>query len=205
MGYAEKHWRCPSCLRCTNCLSSQDKTQPLLVCKKCNSPYHFNCLDPRFKATLDFDELDSDMSNFKCEFCIQCEHEDCKSRVAGPKPTDKWSSDFRLCSQCNKKKEKKMFCPVCSKFYDENSHSHEMLQCRTCDMKVHISCDRMVSGSQKNLRRLQGPNATHAYCCITCRQGLRIKYQSQLVEWFIQEDKQNIFKDRFWDTSLDLD
>jgi hypothetical protein len=42
---------------------------------------------------------------YKCENCIMCEH--CGVTKAGKKRLNKWSKDFKLCSDCNKKKKNK--------------------------------------------------------------------------------------------------
>ena len=45
VGMAEKLWRCPTCIRCTNCRSMVGNKQLMLLCKCCNSPFHYDCLD----------------------------------------------------------------------------------------------------------------------------------------------------------------
>lgn len=45
LGVAEKQWRCPNCIRCTNCRSMVGNKKLMLACRSCNSPYHYDCLD----------------------------------------------------------------------------------------------------------------------------------------------------------------
>ena len=45
----EKLWRCPTCIRCTNCKSMILNQKLMLICKTCNTPYHYDCLDPVIK------------------------------------------------------------------------------------------------------------------------------------------------------------
>ena len=51
-GVAEKQWRCPTCIRCTNCKSMVGNKKLMLVCRTCNSPYHYDCLDQSVKLSV---------------------------------------------------------------------------------------------------------------------------------------------------------
>ena len=33
---------------------------------------------------------------------------------------NKWSKDFKLCSNCNKKRKKKQFCTICESFWPDD-------------------------------------------------------------------------------------
>ena len=48
---AEQNWRCPDCKRCSNCRSQQNSEQ-LMTCLKCNTPTHYDCLPHEYKASL---------------------------------------------------------------------------------------------------------------------------------------------------------
>jgi hypothetical protein len=97
LGFRETNWRCPDCIRCVNCLclGGKSQSQQLLVCKCCNTAYHFDCLDPTVKLTIPHILPDSagvakhvNVGNpdgttkavasiteidFHCEKCVQCE------------------------------------------------------------------------------------------------------------------------------------
>ena len=81
-GVSEKQWRCQSCVRCTHCHSMVGSL--LLRCRCCNSPYHFDCLEPSFKSQVPLtstDDLNAEKIEFKCQVCVKCDG--CGSKVAG--------------------------------------------------------------------------------------------------------------------------
>lgn len=103
----------------------------MLLCRFCNSPYHFDCLDsnqksqiPQFvhefdcKKTKDKkasqskdgkDQLTSLLQvDYKCPQCIKCIS--CGSKEPGKSKNYKWSKDFNFCSGCNRKRREKQFC-----------------------------------------------------------------------------------------------
>jgi len=49
--------------------------------------------------------------NFKCENCIKCLS--CGRTDPGEHKSSRWSRDFKLCSDCNKKRDLKMYCGAC--------------------------------------------------------------------------------------------
>ena len=114
----EQNWRCNDCQRCMNCRSQMNK-ESLLICQKCNTPCHYDCLTPEYKACLrpfaapnTEDEEGAQQSEscimpqkFKCEACIKCQN--CGATRAGDKKGQKWSKDFKFCASCNKKRDKK--------------------------------------------------------------------------------------------------
>ena len=58
-------------------------------------------------------------SKYKCESCIKCQN--CGTTKAGDKPGQKWSRDFKFCHNCNKKREKKQYCPICEEFWGDKA------------------------------------------------------------------------------------
>ena len=88
LGTRELEWRCHECIRCVNCLSLSGKSysQQLLICKCCNSAYHFDCLDPNVKMSMPSVQGEISGGNrslggtnhqptseifFNCERCVQ--------------------------------------------------------------------------------------------------------------------------------------
>jgi len=82
-----------------------------------------------------------------------------------------------LCSECNKKRELKMYCPICEQFWpdcvnaanaaDAESENEKpgiegmaMIECGLCLMKVHVSCDRMLADPGTLARFTQSSKAT---------------------------------------------
>jgi hypothetical protein len=51
-GTIEKNWRCPTCIRCTHCHSMVQNQKLMLLCRFCNSPFHYDCLDASQKAQI---------------------------------------------------------------------------------------------------------------------------------------------------------
>lgn len=74
-----------------------------------------------------------------------CEH--CGAKEAGKNRLNKWSRDFKLCSNCNKKRKNKQYCPICEQFWPEfekdKLEASKYITCVTCYMVVHTDCDRM--------------------------------------------------------------
>jgi hypothetical protein len=104
-------------------MAGRSNAQQLLVCRCCNSAYHFECLDPNVKMALPNAVSEGGNNSvaegleFHCERCVQCEQ--CGSREAGKNRMNKWSKDFKLCSSCNKKRKKKQFCTICDSLWPE--------------------------------------------------------------------------------------
>ena len=125
---AESNWRCPDCQRCSNCKSQQCSEQ-LMTCLKCNTPTHFDCLPLGYKQALrplygvsigedgqEVKKLNVHTKRFRCQDCIKCQNCDSREPGVGLKKNQKWSKDFKLCAKCNKMRDKRLFCPVCERF-----------------------------------------------------------------------------------------
>ena len=106
-----------------------------MVCLKCNTPTHYDCLSPQYQSrlrplySLSQGQMDTEnetlklniqTKRYRCENCMKCQN--CETVEAGPKRHHKWSKDFKLCSKCNKMREKKLYCPVCERFQPDESH-----------------------------------------------------------------------------------
>ena len=98
-----------------------------MTCLKCNTPTHFDCLTKSYLKSLRplYDEyMDKNgilvrkqnvqTRRYRCQNCIKCQN--CDRQVAGTKRHHKWSKDFKLCHNCDKMREKRLFCPVCERF-----------------------------------------------------------------------------------------
>jgi hypothetical protein len=181
LGIREGHWRCTDCVRCVNCLGSAGKvpSQQLMVCRWCNSNYHYECLDPNTKLSLPSNFPCED--DFTCERCVQCES--CGSREAGKNRFNKWSKDFKLCAPCNKKRKNKQFCLVCDGFWPEDVLSDEtaltayltdsVITCGNCTQSVHLKCDRIFEDPSILGRFKLGSSDPLKYHCPECRQQKR--------------------------------
>jgi len=127
---------------------------------------------------------------------------------------NKWSKDFKLCSNCNKKRKQKQYCPICERFWPDpteipkNLNSlvpgseeskyldveelRNRIHCTSCNMFIHMGCDRMflAEGLRKKFDDLK-----LQYNCQFCRQLSRTQLISQLVDRLINEDKNYFFQE----------
>lgn len=114
--------------------------------------------------------------DFHCERCVQCEQ--CGSREAGKNRLNKWSRDFKLCSNCNKKRKKKQCCQICDSLWPDeiiipletaipNTEGYQvatqrfidymqdnMIQCGQCKISVHFKCD-YIFDDHETLRKFK--------------------------------------------------
>lgn len=130
--------------------------------------------------------------NFKCEVCVACES--CQRKGdPGESILDKWSQDFKLCTDCNKKRDLKMYCSACEQFW---LPADEMLRCGSCQMWVHTGCDRMLQATLHKFTESQG---NLVYECVPCRWKARANFIEQLLDFMINEDKRKEFFYPFWE------
>ena len=125
----------------------------LVVCDVCDRGFHLPCIRPKLERVP--------AGTWLCEDCVQCLS--CGSASPGKNKTDVWHEDYSLCTPCWRLYQKKQFCPVCQKVWDENTQER-MIGCDKCEMWVHTACDNIDDQSYKRLGL-----AGASYFCFKCR------------------------------------
>ena len=173
-------WRCLSCMRCSACEGGGDDN--LVVCDICDRGFHLPCIKPKL------DEIPE--GTWLCVDCVQCLS--CGSNDPGKNKTDSWHENYTLCTPCWKLHQKKQFCPVCQKVWDDNT-KERMIGCDKCEMWVHTACDGIDDESYQRLE-LSGAS----YFCFQCREGKGSK-RKDIQEFknsmqFLRQEKQVKFR-----------
>ena len=115
------------------------------------------------------------MEGFRCERCISCTN--CGRNTAGQSRLSKWSKDFKLCSSCNKKRNKKHFCLVCERIIgtvdpetNETRNEGALIECE-CGHWTHQSCDLELTDDL--FKMYESGQAENLYECPVCRKEKR--------------------------------
>lgn len=141
--------RVPTCLTVMGVM----RAVQLVVCDVCDRGFHLPCIRPKLERVP--------AGTWLCEDCVQCLS--CGSTSPGKNKTDVWHEDYSLCTPCWRLYQKKQFCPVCQKVWDENTQER-MIGCDKCEMWVHTACDEVDDQSYKRLGL-----AGASYFCFKCR------------------------------------
>lgn len=135
---------------------------------------------------------------------------------------NKWSKDFKFCSECNKKRDRKEYCTICEKFWPSTPQDEKvleyMIKCGLCQTWIHLECDRMltdksvcdkfldaetisqISGKPQSKALLNASRlSTLVYSCPHCRKIARCNFLEQVLTIMINEDKRKEFIDPFWE------
>lgn len=135
------------------------------------------------------------------------------------KKQNKWSKDFKFCSGCNKRRDRKEYCSICEQFWPTEEEQREfMLKCGLCQTWVHLDCDRMLvdkstrekfvgpednselaSKSQSKAIFASLKHSTLIYSCPGCRKIGRCNFLDQVLGIMINEDKRKDFVEPFWE------
>lgn len=182
IGLRDKRWRCPNCIRCCACLSTQNK-EKLHICKTCNTGYHLKCLEPDVLSQMP--STTKANITWKCDKCSTCVS--CGATKAGNSKNSKWSYDYTLCSKCKKRKVNNQFCPICERVWT-SVEDEPMIQCQ-CNMWVHKSCDNTLTDTLFNTFE----QTTKEYVCPKCRQTKRNLFIMQIIDILIAGDKLQLF------------
>lgn len=177
--YGEQKWICPSCICCYGCYSKKSK-ETMLCCTQCYICYHKDCLIPDALSELPICNIKD--IQWKCSKCSICKH--CNSKTAGKKKGCKWSQDYTTCSVCQAKKQKRQYCPICEKIW-ENKPLDAMIECK-CGMWVHKLCDTSVS--------VANFDAANYYCPV-CKRNKKINEAMELIRMLEEEDKFEFFRE----------
>jgi hypothetical protein len=171
-------WACQQCKPCKSCHSNINASDKIF-CSKCSSCYHLNCINPRI--SVKYPPYQSSLKEkWKCENCLQCEH--CHTPVTSLKKN--FSVNYSSCLDCEKRFERKEYCPVCRKLWDASEKN--MIECK-CKLWVHKTCDRILTDEYfKKLTK-------KTYHCPVCRIKKKNKQISLILNDLIKQDKNGIF------------
>lgn len=171
-------WACQQCKPCKNCHSNINATDKIF-CSKCYSCYHLNCINPRIGIKYPNYQL-SVKEMWKCENCLQCDQ--CNTPVTSLKKS--FCANYSSCLDCEKRFEKKEYCPVCRKLWDASEKN--MIECK-CKLWVHKTCDRILT--DEYFKKL----SKKTYHCPVCRIKKKNKQISLILNDLIKQDKNGIF------------
>ena len=162
-------WRCPACRICEIC-TGEDNWEQMLVCDECDRGFHTYCLKPPLKSIPD--------GGWRCNECVQCLS--CGSKSPGPRASDRWQRDFRLCQACWALFQVGNYCPICTKVYKDSDDALEMVQCDCCEKWVHISCGAIDNVTYSKLKN----EDDFSWECPKCKGDVDLDSDDEIQEKF---------------------
>ena len=186
-----------NCSPCVICKSNQSQSiQDKYQCKKCKFVFHGKCLYPNIR-NIYMNNLNHE--NFLCENCIKC----CKCGLNAynlniGKKDNKFICEKNMCSYCDRKKNKKEYCPICDELW-YSKDATTLIECTKCKFSCHKICDRIIPfTTEYHNGQLQYISLTHhgkknKYHCPSCRINKKILAINGLINDLIKLDTNEYF------------
>ena len=149
-----------NCSPCVICKSNQPQlSSDKYKCQNCKFVFHSNCLIKEIKDI--YINLNHDC--FLCENCIKC----CKCglnayNINADKKDNKFNCETNMCLYCEKKINKKEFCPICNDLW-YSKDNNLLIECIKCKYFFHKLCDRILLSNNNNIGKKKN------YICPFCR------------------------------------
>ena len=169
------------CRPCCLCYSNDPlDNNNKYICINCHKAFHIKCLYKDIRNIYGSINKES----FKCENCIYCVQ--CGVNAF---TINKFSKDNKfnylntMCIDCERKRNKKEFCPLCDKLWIE-SEKINLIECNKCKYSYHKFCDRILDG---------GIFKKNKYYCPICRTKKKNKYLENFIKELENLDKDSLF------------
>lgn len=162
---------CDDCRPCFNCKGNSNLDK--VTCVQCGKAYHLSCLLPQIRSV--YSDIDND--HYRCEHCVKCRQ--CGIDVYQINNGNKFNSKCDMCIECETKRNKKEYCPICDQLWMANDN---LIECK-CKYSYHVKCDRILSTVGTSKKK---------YHCPNCRIKKKIKFLENFIKSFIALDE-NLF------------
>ena len=165
-----------NCSPCVICKSNQQQlSSDKYICQKCKFVYHSKCLIKDIKDIY----INLNHNYFLCENCIKC----CKCglnayNINSEKKDNKFNCETNMCLYCERKINKKEFCPICDELW-YTKDCNLLMECTKCKYFYHKSCDRILFSNTNNANNIGKKNK---YLCPFCRINKKTNIINNLIK-----------------------
>ena len=178
---------CKPCFICKSINEYNQKYNDKFICTQCKKAFHKSCLEEKIKKVYSiFDK------NFICFNCIKCNQCNVSAyNINKLISENKFNSTYNYCMECERKRLKKEFCPLC----DQLTYNNDILiECKKCNYYYHKNCDRILYNNDNIIKTIKSK-----YTCPNCR----INIKKKIIENFIIS-LENLDKDQFFIEPVDV-
>ena len=169
------------CRPCSLCYSNDPlDNNNKYICINCHKAYHLKCLYKDIKNIYG----NINKESFKCENCINCIQCGVNAFTINKNNKDNKFNYFNtMCIDCERKRNKKEYCPLCNQLWVENEKNN-LIECNKCKFFYHKICDRILDG---------GINKKNKYHCPICRTKKKNKYLENFIKELENLDTHSLF------------
>ena len=181
-----------NCSPCVICKSNQPQlSSDKFQCQKCKFVFHSKCLIKEIRDIY----MNLNHDYFLCDNCIKCLKCGLNAyNINTDKKDNKFNCETNMCLYCERKINKKEFCPICDELW-YNKDNNLLIECSKCKYFCHKSCDRILFSNINN----NYIGKKNKYMCPTCR----INKKTNLLNNLIKELK-NLDKNEYFIEPIDL-